>query len=306
MKIGTWYARSGALLVLVSLLASCAPGSDPGKQEPDVGPTPAIASGANMVLPLDAYRLSKKDYIRVRRAAWMLTRDCVRRFGGDYTLSESTLLANLPGFEHDNDRRYGLFDATSAAERGYRVPPSETGSTDAAEKGAGWNPNETELYLVRGVSAGRATPVTDTDGKPLPEGGCSGEADRALHDGTTKPSNETYADEMNRESHKRSEADSRVRAVMAKWSECMARSGYTYKTIWEPNDYKWPPTPGATEIATAKADVACKNEVNLVGVWHAVETAYQKQMIEQNAERLKETQTYLDATIRNAARVVGG
>jgi hypothetical protein len=304
MKVGAGLARGVASIVLATLLSSCTSGTGSAEREPDIGPIKTITSGSEVTLPLDAYRFTQKEYITVRRAAWRLVRDCVRRFGGDYTLPNAMVVADVPRLEHDNARRYGLFDAASATARGYNLPAEEL--PPDREKGGGWNPSDTEKMLVRGVAAGSANIPMDTQGKPLPSGGCSGEADRMLAQGAAQPADDSLADRLSVESHQRSEADSRVREAVQKWAECMKRSGYSYTSIWEPNDKKWPDPAGNEEIATAKADVACKAETNLVGVWMAVELAYQNRAIEQHAQELTALQAYVRAASRNAASIVGG
>jgi hypothetical protein len=60
--------------------------------------------------------------------------------------------------------------------------------------------------------------------------------------------------------------------------------------------------PGSPKaVAAATRDVACKRRVNLVGVWAAVETAYQKRLIEENAETLALYAKQRDARFRLAA-----
>lgn len=303
--MGTWarHARGAVFIASCWLVVSCTSGPGPDS-EPELGPLPTVRSPADVVLPLDAHRLSQREYISVQRASWRLTRDCVRRFGGEYTLPEAAVTNNLPNFEHDNDRRYGLFDPESAATRGYNVPPDQL--PKQIDRSITWNPTDTEKLLVRGVPEGSANVPKDVAGNPLPGGGCQGEADRELADGVTRPADEHLANQLSVETHRRAETDSRVRDVVAKWSECMKRAGYSYRTIWEPNDKKWPEPAGAEEIATAKADVACKLETNLVAIWYQVETAYQKRTIEQRAQELTLTQDYARTMARNAARIVGG
>lgn len=293
-------ACSAAFAVWATLsVVSCTSGTDSAGGEPPVAAPPIIRTAAEIVLPLDAYQQSLRDYTRTQRAAWLLTRDCVRRFGGDYTLPESAVLSSLPRFENQNDRRYGIFDSAQAASQGYRVP--ETGGAEDQRR---WNPSPTELLLVRGAADGQAP--TDAGGKVLPEGGCSGEATRALEEGAPPPANDKLGAELSVQTHKRSETDSRVRQVMGRWSECMSRVGHSYRSVWEPNDRTWPAAVGDAEISTATADVACKQETNLVGVWFAVESAYQTRLIEQNAEPLAVVKAHVEAQTRNAARVVGG
>jgi hypothetical protein len=297
-----------------------------------------VRTVADIALPLDAHRLNQREYRTVQRAAWRLTRDCVRRFGGDYTVPESAVVANLPRFDNDNERRYGLFDADLAAVRGYNVPPDQL--PPPVDRSRGWNPSETEKLLVRGgVTPGGGPPgtarsdtarpdsarpdsarpgsarpgtaqdpdvPTDVAGKPLPDGGCQGEADRAIAAGAPRPPDEHLANRLSIDTFRRSEGDSRVREAMARWSACMTRAGYSYRDIWEPNDYLWPDPVGAEEIGTATADVACKRETGLVAVWLRVETAYQRRVIEQRAQELTTTQVFARTTARNAAQIVGG
>lgn len=296
-------ARGAVFITVCWLVVSCSSGSG-SAAEPDLGPPVAVRRPADIVLPLDAHRLSQREYRTVQRAAWRLTRDCVRRFGAEYTVREAALTDSLPEFEYDNERRYGLFEADSAAVRGYNIPPEQV--PKPVDRSLAWNPTETEKLLVRGAPGGVADVPTDAAGKPLPAGGCQGEADRTLAGTVEQPPNDQLANQLSVETHRRSESDSRVRAVMAEWSACMKRRGYSYATIWQPNDAKWPDPAGQEEIATATADVACKAETDLVAVWFRVETAYQSQIVQERAEELAAVQKYTRTTARNAARVVGG
>lgn len=296
-------ARGAVFITTCWLVASCASGPAPDV-EPDLGPLRPVRSAADVTLPLDVDRLNQREYLSVQRAAWRLTRDCVRRFGAEYTLPESAVMANLPRFEKDNARRYGLLDADSAAARGYNVPPAEL--PPPVDRSKSWNPTEAEKLLVRSAPGGMADAPKDTAGKPLPLGGCQGEADRILLAGTKPPPDEQLAEKLGIETFKRAGNDSRVQAAMTAWAECMKRGGYSYRSSWDPNDKRWPDPAGAEEIATAKADVACKNETNLVAIWMQVETAYQKKTIEERAADLALAQDYARVTARNAARIVGG
>lgn len=296
-------ARGAVFIITCWLVASCASGPAPDV-EPDLGPLRPVRSPADVTLPLDADRFTQREYLSVQRAAWRLTRDCVRRFGAEYTLAESVVTANLPRFEKDNARRYGLLDADSAAARGYNVPPAEL--PPPVDRSKSWNPTDAEKLLVRSAPGGMADVPKDTTGKPLPLGGCQGEADRILLTGTKQPPDDQIAEKLGIETFKRSGNDSRVQAVMARWSACMKRAGYTYQSIWEPNDKQWPDPATAEEIATAKADVACKKETNLAAIWMQVETAYQKKIIDERAQDLALARQFVQVTARNAARIVGG
>ncbi|TVL88009.1 hypothetical protein CD790_32180 [Streptomyces sp. SAJ15] len=58
--------------------------------------------------------------------------------------------------------------------------------------------------------------------------------------------------------------------------------------------------PGQLEIRTAVADVECKRQTNVIGVWVAVETAYQKVAIRVGGEKLRQVRQSLLVELRNA------
>lgn len=291
--------RSFGLLV-GGLVVVCCSGSD--LAEPALGRIPVVTDTHELVLPLDAYHYSESEYLKVQSAAWRLVGDCVERFGGDYTVPEALVVADVGSpFLFGNERRYGLFDAKSAASHGYKVPPERLQSGGEGE----WSPSDDELVLVRG-SSGSSRP-TDANGQLLPIDGCSGEADRILLEGAPDlPVDFGFPNTLANESHERSEADSRLREVIDQWSECMRRSGYDYSSIWEPNNQDWPTPVGEAEIAVATADVTCKEEVNLLGVWFAVETAYQRGAIQQNVVELNILRSKISTEATNAAQVLDG
>ena len=253
-------------------------------------------------MPLDAFRHSSDDYLDLQLAAWQLISDCVQRFGAEYTVSEAAVADGVPpAFFFGNERRYGLFDAGSASQHGYHLPPE---GLDPGRKEEGWNPSESELVLVRGSD--RPSTPTDGNGQPLPDGGCIGEANRILLIGVPNQRiDEALPNTLAGASFEQSEADSRVRNVMKQWSECMDRSGLDYDNIWEPNDETWPEPVSEEEVAVASADVTCKQEVNLVGIWLAVESAYQDRAIREHTTELNNIANKLSIEHKNAARIVG-
>jgi hypothetical protein len=305
MRIGTSRACLSALIVICSLAVACGSGSDSSGSEPAIGPVPVINDTAALSLPLDSYGLDAHEYTTVRRAAWRLIRDCVSSYGGTYTAPEALTLGDVPQFEHPHERRYGLFDETSAAARGYNVPPEQRPLTEG--KTMVWDPSDAEKLLVRGADRrSGAAPPRDAAGRELPEGGCQGEADRVLGAGTAVPADQNLGNELAYEANHRALGDSRVRAEMKRWSECMARQGYHYETVWDPNQEPWPEPANDKEIATAVADVRCKREVNLLGTMMAVEAAYHQRVIDQRAEELAVLQTHIRAEATAAARIVSG
>jgi hypothetical protein len=291
------------------LTAGCGLGSDShgAEAEPELGPIRVIADTDEIVLPIDAYIEDRKQRVLIKRAAWTLVKKCTERFAIEYTLPLDLLLRGTVEDRLKNGRRYGVSDLQSVSKYGYNEPP-ETRPVVSNDNGSGWNPSETEMLILRGPTGGAASPK-DVNGNPLAEGGCEVEADRKLAEaeGNSAPAapDLSLPGRLSIESFKLAERDSRVQAAMKGWSDCMARSGFKYKSIWDPHDTAWPDGPSSAEIATAKADVECKKQVNLLGIWYATESAYQKQKIDANIEAMNAITKYQQVTSRNAARIVG-
>jgi hypothetical protein len=305
MRIGTSHAGATALVAVCLLLSACGSGSDSSRSEPEIGAVPVVNDTAELSLPLDRYGLTPTEYSSVRRAAWRLTRDCVREFGGEYTLPESALTGDAPLFDHPHERRYGIYDERSASVNGYNLPPDKLPPNERSS--VVWNPSAAETLLVRGP-AKDAPPQqlpTSTAGRALPEGGCQADADRILGAGTATPPNQNLSNELAYDANQHALGDSRVAAAMKRWSDCMAARGYHYETPWDPNKQEWPEPATAEEIATAVADVRCKHETNLLGAMEAVEAAYHERVIRERAGELDTVRAYNRALLTNAAPLLG-
>jgi hypothetical protein len=299
----SWYALAQVALLGV-LCVACGAGVEPDDEsEPPIGTPARIERATEIVLPLDTYVPSKQEYVTVLRAVWKLTSDCVARFGARYTASEDVLTSDVPPLDRLNERRYGLFSAELAARSGYAAPVPER----PAAGSVGWDPTPNEKFLVVGRTgefAGTKELPRDVNGTRLPADGCGGESWRKLADGARSPADPQLPDRLRTRAYDRAENDSRLRSAMSAWNDCMTRRGYSYTSIWGPNDRPWPRPPGADEIATATADVACKKETNLVGVWFTVEKAYQQRAVDRNAEALAVVKAHLQAQARTAVKVL--
>jgi hypothetical protein len=193
-------------------------------------------------------------------------------------------------------------DLDAARSRGYRPDPVEEQrqltirnafSTISVEAGQVWLG---DVGRVGGLS--------------VPDGGCVGEAQRQLGAEIPADIDVDLVENLAFSAFKRSESDSRIEAATVKWAECMLAVGYQYAAPSEAaGDPRWAEPPdhaSPAEIAVATADVECKHKVNFGGVWLAVESAYQMQRIEENAERLNELKAWRDGVAAAAARVVAG
>jgi hypothetical protein len=288
---------AGVSVMLLVLMTAC---SSDGPGEPSVPEFPQVRSGADISLPLSQFRVLEADYPAIHRAVQILQDQCARRFGARST---DWGAPDLGAVHLDLGRRYGLSDAGLAERYGYHLPGQ--GASAKERSGGGWNPDEREQLIVTGTrpdGSPPASPPRDEAGSPLPHGGCAAEAWRKVTLG--KAPDLAQVERLERESFKRSERDSRVRAAWHDWSSCMAGEGYRFDSPWQPNDRQWSDPVSEAESATARADMRCRERTNLVGIWLAVERAYQRDLIARNKTALNETLSRLRAQAAHAAEVV--
>ncbi|MFI5530434.1 hypothetical protein ACIA8O_18020 [Kitasatospora sp. NPDC051853] len=268
------HRRSAALLLLLPLLATaCARATPPA---PDgAAPVPAVAevrSDADIRLPFDAHVLTAAQQRTVILAEQRLARGCMSRFGLDWPAPVLPPVPDAPA----NSRRYGVLDPASAGRLGYH-PPADPPAAPA--------PATTPEMLT--VYGGKGGP-SELDGRPVPEGGCLGEARRGLGIGEFS----LGSLELNRigtDSFTQAQQDPRYTAATAAWSSCMQRAGHSYADIWRANnDPRWSvPAPTELELATARADAACKLSTRLPTVLLTVETELQTAAIHRRAAALR-------------------
>ncbi|MFF4160637.1 hypothetical protein [Streptomyces sp. NPDC001678] len=91
------------------------------------------------------------------------------------------------------------------------------------------------------------------------------------------------------ESFELSRKDPRTIRVIDAWAACMEASGATHAA--SPDENPPPALHGSQadveEIRTARADMACKERTQLVGIWAGVETAYQQDLLRQHAVEIE-------------------
>lgn len=277
-------------LTVAAALAGCGAQDDDAGQEPAVTSFPPVTSSQQISLPFDAYLLTADQDVLNLKANNLLVRRCAARFG-----VEATMPVGLnPTPNELNGRRYGIVDGKRARSFGYR-PEQSPAEVDQGE----WDPSPAEMAVL-GMGEASAVPPKDSDGRALPEGGCIGEADRALG-GSQPPAPVDVVSVF-----KSAESDSRIQAAWKRWSRCMKKAGYDYTSPWQPNNAKWPPQVTRKEIQTAVDDVACREQSNLVGTWMAVEAAYQRAAIEANPEGFDAMKKWHDKRVRTAAEVLKG
>lgn len=255
-----------AAAALVPLALAMTPGGPSVKLAgaPPVAPdvtVAAVTGTTGLTLPVTEYLLSDDDLRLLDDAHTAALGRCFAR-AGVVPPELPSLVPSVP-VTH-TERRYGLADPELAAASGYHLSDDD-GAKPELELTA-----EQERVLFGPPQA---------DGTPAADGGCSGEAVAAVGGDLGNPE---AAQRVDVRSVTLAMKDPRVRTAFADWSACMADRGHEYTTPWDPpNDPRFTgPAPGADEAAVAVDDVACKEETNVVGVWHAVDAALQTVLID--------------------------
>jgi hypothetical protein len=198
--------------------------------------------------------------------------------------------------------RYGLWDEARAADFGYL--PEEVNE--------GGNPtpirflNENALKVYYGQ-------VKNYQGKPVPSEGCAKVEFEAVFgpEGSLEVDGHLQAN-LDREAITRATQDSRVTPLLAAWRACVKSAGWDYKTPQDPFDY-WSNRRSADktravvsdqEKRSARADIGCKKSTGLLGTWLAADIAYQKVLVERNAEQLRAYTKALDTIAQRANKII--
>lgn len=292
---------------------SSAPGdpAGPTAAPPGIGTVPRLVSAADRTLPIEEFLLGNAGHDRLDRAKAVLVRRCMARFGIAYRAPAAPrefrprTLTQL---------RYGITDAAAAARLGYT--PAGAGRAKPHRVAAGRPLPAREALVLNGTDDPRVKPGSAgaggsrrVDGRPVPAGGCTGEALRALHaDDRQAGGDAPLADRVNYATYELSRRDPRVTAAYGRWSACMRTHGYTYAGPEEAAaDPAWRTAKAtARERAVAAADARCKARTDLVGIWYTVEVAYQKRLVGQHAGELAKIGADLRLRQRLAAAVLDG
>ncbi|MGW2485701.1 hypothetical protein ACWCV9_00585 [Streptomyces sp. NPDC001606] len=311
-------ALAGGALALAALSACSSPSAQPSHQTapPVVGAIPRIVGVEHLHLPIERYMLTPRQALEYDEADDAAVRACMRRLSVPYPAA-----ARLPaGSAAEREaldaytvlyRRYGLTDAAEARTWGYHTPTAASSGTTAAKAAKVAKPRSLST-AARGVLTGvdtSGTPLTAYRGRPVPRGGCLDEAERLLGAGGSQgPGTDTdgIVTSIKADGFERSMSDPRVTKVFSAWSACMTSRGFRMSTPMDEVPSSNGATPSRSEIAQARADVACKARTNLVGVWFAVESAYELAAIAEHRAELDRLVKARDATIRAIARLSHG
>jgi hypothetical protein len=281
---GLWTGTASALAVAAAV-SGC--GAAPAAPPPPV-PTPTLSTTAQLRLPITSYELSDTQSAETEYLGQLYTQECMRGFGFDYLpgLSISSIAENSRITAELDSRRYGVSDPVAAAADGYHIPSWAKGTASPTPFP---RPTDPEFRVLTGQPAG------SYHGRPVPRGGCIGQASGRLTaagidvgaQASGGPEQSALVQQIANQGFARAQADPRTRAVDTRWAACMRSAGYVYATPFQAAEHWNLNAPvSTTEIQTARRDIACKRQVNLIGVEFAVESDYDNADIARNAQAL--------------------
>ncbi|NEB02480.1 hypothetical protein [Streptomyces sp. SID13726] len=237
-----------------------------GGSAPKAAPQQAVAADpedpATWRLPIEAYMPTQAQTRLISGTRDDLLDACMDKAG----YPAWTPPPDLPvvGGKTLTDWRYGIHDAALAAKNGYHPDPAQQAAYDEAasvgavdKSGADDSAVRACVSQVDGVAP--ASPVVDLVQQ------ISGDAFRGADQATN------------------------VVAVFNQWASCMKAKGYTYAKPMDANDdpaFADPYTISSTEIATATADVACRDKYQVEKVWFDAEAKLQQTAIAQHQDEL--------------------
>jgi hypothetical protein len=258
---------------------------------------PASGAAATVALPLDAYQPSVTDQSKLQLAVHNLASRCAARQG--FTLPQPTQLSN-----------------TMSA---LAIPGS----------GQGYNFGLTSMSWAERYGYHHSTPVVGPAGKGgiLQQKPAMSPAEQQVNEAcVTEVYRETgipsspqwyFAESLAIQTYTQSLSDPRVLGVFAAWSLCMKAKGYNYATPMKAEEGipengsqsgagQWAtPAPTPEEIQTAVADVACKQQANVVALWSSVLAAYQNTAISKDIVRLEAGIADFNAALGKAEALLG-
>ncbi|MET7289204.1 hypothetical protein [Streptomyces sp. NPDC005573] len=247
------------------------------------GAAPHLLAGVDLTLPVEKYLFSTAEQKELQSAQDVLAARCVKGFGLHYEVPAS---GSDAGPRSLMDRRYGVTDEKMAAAFGYHLGDIDPRKVKTANPDL---PKGDALVVLTGRSGKVTKSGVLVNGKKVAPGGCFRTAREAIF-GKSKgnTSIDDFPQDLNRQSFFASKSSPDVVRVFKAWSNCMKKRGFSYPdplTVADDKRFRGA-DPVPAEIEVARADVGCKKETNLVGVWFSVETRFEEGAIRQNASRL--------------------
>jgi hypothetical protein len=281
-------ASVGSAAVLASV-SGCSGAADAAAPAAPAA-TPTVLNSTALQLPVAEYLLPPSASLQLGKAAHVLLAQCMQRYG--LSLADASPTARSQPAT-PTEMRYGVTNPDQAKTTGYHFGQADEGYLPATPSASPTVPNNDPGYQL--VLQGNGTPgksdgtATTYHGQAVPAGGCVGEMHTKLQAGATFLGEAALVQQINDESFADSMKAPAVQAVFQSWSACMLAKGFHYATPLDAvNDKAFSgPASSPAELQTAQADVACKQQDNVVGVWFAAEVDRQHALMAPHAGELK-------------------
>lgn len=286
---------AGGLLAGCLLLTGCAAG----------GPAPVAAVPAPpgqhqlSALPITHYERTTAQQAVLTRAEATLVHSCMLHRGLDYVLPTVGLAStgDNPSGDLPNS------DPSLAAAQGYRD------RTAVAAQLAAQRQPRTSAPLSPQITM--ALFGTNTPGHSATSDGCLEQARHTIAGASAADSDEVFGNaqlitDIRLNSYFAALSNKRVKDAFGAWSACMNARGFDYPNpVAAVDDPRWNALRPATtlEIRTATADVACKYQDNVDGVFHTAQVAQEDAAIAANLSALQEITAVLNHALTRAARI---
>ncbi|MBD0844734.1 hypothetical protein [Streptomyces sp. TRM68416] len=285
--------------------------SEPAASAPALGEIPAMSDTSRLSFPLDAYDPSPADQRLLERAQDRLAVRCMARYGFEYVPPKRSGGPERPV----NSRVFGVVDAEEAARYGYRDPGAASADRprdpELSAEGRltlyGERVAPAEMPMSQEEAEREGGSERKVGGKSVPVGGCNRESYLKLYAPKADAVDIMFVFNLKARAKAQGDADARLRRNNEEWAACMKKAGYRatdpMAVVRQLGFEGALDSPAA--VAAAKADVACKKKVNLVGVRYTVLAAYQQRLVDQHAATLELAVQQQEDRLEQAADLVG-
>ncbi|MBV7698448.1 hypothetical protein [Streptomyces sp. TRM70350] len=263
--------RAAFLVALALLITGCsANAATRGEGDKAYDAPKPTAEVVGLVLPFDAYELSHGESFTIAKAQDLLIRACMHKRGHEWQV------LNYPEHVDDlkNRRRYGVIEIQVARKFGYHATSDIlSGATDITDQR-----RKRDEHL--GTDGVRAAYDEKT--------GCGYKANAYLLRDGAKVDYSRF-NRLSSELLAKAKREPTAIRTLKRWEACMRNKGFDYRTPDESiADPRWwseesghEMSDGASrqEIATAVADVQCKQRTRLVKVLYTEESRLQRRAV---------------------------
>ena len=267
--------RLALLTVIATLGAACSPSVEqPGLP---VGSTTTVETdgtveSVDLTALTDALFIDEAEHFKIERAIHA----CMTEAGFDFAIGPYSAFDLL-----DTRGWYGITDEAKAAEYGYEGPipdPDEALQEhralmfDISRSQVGWEDAffGTERIYIDAGSGG---------GLERPHGGCLDAGwETVVGDANAWHELGARVQGLLGEANVVAEADPRVQAALAAWSDCLAEAGYQAATLED--------APYGAGVDGAVANARCNNTAGLASTWGEVQTTALADLLQENAADL--------------------